>query len=342
MTVSSLPYRLFVGIDIAAKTCAVSWMSASSTPSRAISIEQTPRGFAELQQRLSRLEPQPQAILVVMEATGTYWMRLATFLVEAGIAVSVINPVQAHDFAKALLKRSKTDAIDAQTLAVLGARLQPARWSPPPAVYTALHQRLAHRHALLRARTQFQNQLHALLQQPVVVASVRTSLEELISQLEEQIEELTGEIAAALKQDAAWAAAAARLATISGLGPITTAWVLTTTLNFTLTATPEAAANYAGLAPRLRLSGTSVHGRPSIGCGGNAQLRRAMYMATLSALRYNPVIRTFYQRLVAAGKPKKVALCAAARKLLRIAWAVGTRETTFDPTYAQRRQLAAA
>ena len=67
-----------------------------------------------------------------------------------------------------------------------------------------------------------------------------------------------------------------------------------------------------------------------------------MYMATLSALRYNPVIRTYEQRLVAAGKPKKVALCAAARKLLRIAWAVGTRETTFDPTYGQRRQPAAA
>src|SRR5919112_2002923 len=269
-------------------------------------------------------------------------MRLATSLVEANIAVSVINPVQAHDFAKALLKRSKTDAIDAQTLAELGARLQPARWSPPPMVYTELHQRLVHRDALLRARTQFQNQLHALLQQPVIVDSVRSSLEELIAQLEEQIEELSAEIAAALKQDAAWAAAAVRLATISGLGPITIAWVLTTTLNFTLTATPEAAANYAGLAPRLRLSGTSVHGRPSIGRGGNAQLRRAMYMATLSALRYNPVIRTFYQRLVATGKPKKVALCAAARKLLGIAWAVGTRETTFDPTYGEWRQLAAA
>lgn len=200
MTASSLPYRLFVGIDIAAKTCAVSWMSASSTPSRAITIEQTPRGFAELLQRLSSLQPEVEAILVVMEATGTYWMRLATFLVGAKIAVSVINPVQAHDFAKALLKRSKTDAIDAQMLAELGARLQPARWTPPPAVYTELHQRLAHRDALLRARTQFHNQLHALLQQPVIVASVRTSLEELIMQLEEQVDELEAEIAAALSR----------------------------------------------------------------------------------------------------------------------------------------------
>jgi transposase len=84
-----------------------------------------------------------------------------------------------------------------------------------------------------------------LLQQPVIVDSVRSSLEELITQLEEQIEELGAEIAAALKQEAVWAAAAARLATVSGLGPITIAWVLTTTLNVTLTATPEAAANYA-------------------------------------------------------------------------------------------------
>lgn len=246
MTAPSLPYRLFVGIDIAAKTCTVSWMFASSTPSRAITIEQTPRGFAELQQRLSSLEPEVAAILVVMEATGTYWMRLATFLVEANIAISVINPVQAHDFAKALLKRSKTDAIDAQTLAELGARLQPARWNPPPEVYTELHQRLVHRDALLRARTQLQNQLHALLQQPVIVASVRSSLEELVAQLDKQIEELAAEIAAALQQDAAWAATAARLATVNGLGPITIAWVLTTTLNVTLTATPEAAANDAG------------------------------------------------------------------------------------------------
>lgn len=333
MATSSVPARLFVGIDIAAKTCAVSWMRLSSQPARAITIDQTPRGFTELQQRLIALEPDPQAILVVMEATGTYWMRLATALIDAQIGVAVINPAQAHDFAKALLKRSKTDAIDAQTLTVLAARLQPARWSPPPQVYTELHQRLAHRDALIRARTQFRNQLHALVQQPVVIDSVRTRLEELITLLSEEVDQLDTEIAEALQQDDAWAKAAARLATITGLGTLTIAWILTATINFALTDTPEAAANYAGLAPRLRQSGTSVRGRPSIGQGGNARLRHALYMATLSSVQHNPVIRVFYQRLVNAGKPKKVALCAAARKLLRIAWAVGTTTTTFDPAY---------
>jgi len=95
-----------------------------------------------------------------MEAAGSYWMRLALALCDAHIAVSVINPAQAHDLGKALLKRSKTDAIDAQTLAELAVRLQPQPWTPPPAVSTELQQRLVHRDALVDARTQFRNQLH--------------------------------------------------------------------------------------------------------------------------------------------------------------------------------------
>ena len=84
---------------------------------------------------------------------------------------------------------------------------------------------------------------------------------------------------------------------VSGLGTLTIAWILTTTINFELTTTPEAATNYAGLAPQLHQSRTSVRGRPSIGQSGNARLRRALYMATLSALQHNPVIRAFYQRM---------------------------------------------
>jgi transposase len=332
----SSQYRLFVGSDVAATTCAVSWMRPGAQPTRAITIKQTPAGFADLQCQLFAIEPEANTVLIVMEATGTYWMRLAASLSQAGFAVSVINPAQAHDFAKALLKRSKTDATPAQTLAELGARLQPERWTPPPQVYTELAQRLVHRDGLLAARTQFRNQLHALVQQPIVIESVRTRLESLIATLDKEIATLEQEIASALQQDEAWAVAAARLATVSGLGTLTIAWLLTTTINFTLTVTPEAAANYAGLAPQLRQSGSSVRGRPRVGHGGNARLRRALYMASLSAREHNPLIKAFYSRLRAAGKPRKVALCAAARKLLRIAWAVATKEQDFDPAYASR------
>ena len=146
-------------------------------------LTKPPPALPRSSDKLHAIEPDPQAVLIVMEATGTYWMRLASSLVAAGFAVAVINPAQAHDFAKALLKRSKTDAIDAQTLTELGARLQPERWTPPPQVYTELQQRLVHRDGLVAARTQFRNQLHALVQQPVVIASVRTRLETLDCQL---------------------------------------------------------------------------------------------------------------------------------------------------------------
>jgi len=331
-------YQLFVGIDVAATSATGAWMTATGQPTRASTITQTPAGAADLQRRLRATGHAPATILVVMEATGTYWMALATPLAHAGFAVAVINPAQAHAFAKALLKRSKTAAIDAQTLAELAARLQPARWSPPPAVFTELQQRLVHREALLDARTQFRNQRHARIQQPVVVALVRERLYFLNATLTTEIAAVEQEIADALQQDETWAAAAQRLQSIKGIGMLTAAWLLTTTVKFTLCATPEAAANYAGLALQLRQSGTSVRGRPAIGHGGNARLRRALYLAVLSGVRYNPILKAFYQRLITKGKPPKVALCAAARKLVRIAWAVVIKDQDFDPAYAERPQ----
>jgi transposase len=159
-------HKLFVGVDVAAATLSVAWVAPGAPVSRSITIEQTAAGFAKLQHHLTALGYQPQEILVVMEATGSYWMSLATTLVAAGFAVSVINPKQAHDFANALLKRAKTDAVDAQTLAQLAAMLQPTPWTPPPAIYEELQQRLAQRAALIDLRQQVRNQRHALTQKP--------------------------------------------------------------------------------------------------------------------------------------------------------------------------------
>lgn len=335
-------YRLFVGVDIAAKTFTARWLAAGGPVSRPLTLAQSAEGFAALRRALLGSEGQPAAVLVVLEATGSYWMALATDLAQAGFAVSVINPKQAHDFAKALLKHAKTDAVDAQTLAELAAMLQPACWTPPPQVYTELAQRLAEREALVSLRQQVRNQRHALLQHPVVIASVQARQEQLIATCDAQIAAVEAELAAALQQDEAWAAAAKRLLGIKGIGLLTTVCLLVTTLNFTATSSPDAATGYAGLVPRPEESGTSLHRRARIGHGGNRQLRTALYLATLSAARYNPLIRATYQRLVAAGKPQKVARCAAARKLLRIAWAVACKGEPFDPTYGQLSHPATA
>lgn len=324
-------YRLFVGVDIAAKTAAVAWQAPDQPLSRPFTIEQCPSGSATLQTRLQATLIAPADTLIVMEATGSYWITLATKMHQAGYGVSVINPMQAHHFAKALLKRAKTDAIDAQTLAQLAAKLQPARWSPPPDVYYELQQRLAERDALLELRQQLRNQIHAISQAPVVVEVVRERKEKLLATLNEQLAAVEAEIEPALQQDEAWAEAAARLMTIKGIGLLTASWLIVTTLNFGICPSAEAAVGYAGLAPMAYESGSSVRGRRRIGHRGNGRLRTALYMATLSATQHNPIIKVFYARLRAAGKLKKVARCAAARKLLRIAWAVAVKQQVFDP-----------
>ena len=120
---------------------------------------------------------------------------------------------------------------------------------------------------------------------------------------------------------------------------MTAAWLLTATLNFTSCATAEQAAPYAGLVPHPRYSGTNRHRHTGVGNGGHPRLRIALYMATLSAAQHNPVVRAFYRRLLEKGKPPKVARCAAARKLLHIAWAVVTKQQIFNPIYEQAHSL---
>jgi transposase len=274
-----------------------------------------------------------------MEATGSYWILPATTLCQAGFTVSVINPAQAHAFAKALLQRAKTDAIDAQTLALLAALRQPEPWTPPPAIYAELQQRLAHRDTLIALRQQVRNQLQALSHLPTKVASVQRQMEALLATFDAQITDVEREIPQVLQQDAQWARTAQLLDTIPGIGLVTAAWLLVTTLNCTVCATAEQAAAYAGLAPNPHVSGTSVRGRATIGHGGNRRLRTALYLATLSAAQDHPLMHAFYRRLRLAGKPQKVARCAAARKLLHLAWAVVRAGRPFDPNYAP--QLAA-
>ena len=331
-------YRLWVGVDIAAETFTVAWGRSSEEPSKPVTFPQTPDGYAHLQQRLHATGVAPGQVLVVREATSSYWITLAVTLHQAGFAVSVVNPTQVHNYAKSLPRRSKTDVLDARLLLQFGLERHPALWTPPPDVSHELRQRLVARDALLEMRQQARNQRHALGHWPVQIASVTAQLDAVIADLDTRIATLEQEIHMVLQQSA-WSESARLLQTINSVGPLTTAWLLVLTLNFQACASPAAAVAYAGLAPMLRESGKSVRGRPQIG-GGNKRLRTALYLATLNAARFNPVIRAFYERLRAAGKPKKVARCAAARKLLQIAWAVVHSGQAFDPNYSQRKEQA--
>jgi transposase len=287
-----------------------------------------------LQQQLQVLAIPASDTLIVLEATGSYWISLAVALHAAGFGVSVVNPKQAHHWAKSLPRRGKTDAVDARMLTQYAHERQPRLWSPPPDVYHELRQRLTAREALASMRQNARNQLHALRQWPVQVAAALEPLEQVVAELDKQIASLERAIAHVLR-DGAWAASAELMQTITGIGPLTTAWVLVLTVNLRRCPTAEAAANYAGLIPLPRDSGTSVRGRAQIGQDGNVRLRTVLYRATINAARFNPIIKAFYERLRAAGKPRKVARCAAARKLLHLLYAVVTKQRPFEPQYQQ-------
>ena len=329
-------YRLFAAVAIAAASFAANWTTGGIPPHKALTFAQSPHGFSAFQDRLRASDIPPAQTLIVLFASGSYWVALAVALHQAGFVVSVLNPAKVHNYALSLARRAKTDALDATLLAQFAAERQPTPCSPPPPLYHELRQRLLARDLLLTMRQQTRNQRHALLQWPVVIEALRQQLDGLLAELELRLSRLEAELAAVLK-DAAWAESAALLSSINAIGLITSAWLVVGTLNFTLCASGAAAAAYAGLVPLSCNSGTSVRERARIGQGGQARLRTALYRASLSAARFNPVIQAQYQRLRAAGKSVKVARCAAARKLMHLAYAVVSKEKRFDPHYGTAR-----
>ena len=324
----------FVGADIAADTVTVVWQTRRRQFSDPLVIDQTPAGFAHLRRQLRR-QATPEQTWVVMEATGSYWMALASHLDQHGVIVSVVNPLHAHHFAQAQGGRSKTDAIDARSLSELGQVLQLPRWSPPPAICEQLEQRLTERDQLVQTRSRWKNQLRALRRRPDADATIVARWQQRLAALTTEIDALDAELKTLLLGPHEWHDSARRLLQIKGFGIIAAAWLLVATHNFAHCQTAEQVAAYAGLAPHPHESGKSVRGKRQTGHGGHAALRRTLYMAAGSALQHNPPLRDFYQRLVARGKIKNVARVAVARKLAVLGWAVVTKERDFDPNYRQ-------
>lgn len=195
-------YRLFTGIDVAAKTFTATWTADRVQYAPAVTLDQTPAGIAQLHQHLQANGVAPAETLIVLEATGSYWMALAVALHAAGFAVSVVNPTQAYNWAKSLARRGKTDPIDARMLPQLAAARQPAPWTPPPTIDHELRQRLTARDALLQTRQQIRNQRHALAQWPVGVPAVMAHLDAVITDVDGRIATLDAEIKQVLHEGA--------------------------------------------------------------------------------------------------------------------------------------------
>jgi len=304
----------FVGIDVAKAHLDVA-VRPAGTHQR---VPNTEAGITELQVALQAAQPE----LVVLEATGGYETLVATTLASSGLPVAVVNPRQVRQFARAVGQLATTDVLDAQLLARFAEVVRPE----PRPLRDAAAQALA---ALVARRRQVVEMLVAEQQrlgtQPV---NLRARVQEHIDWLQDERAQLDKEVQTQLRQSAVWRATAELLRSVPGVGPGVAA-----TLGAEL---PELGrlnrkqiAALVGVAPLACESGT-LRGR-RIGWGGRAQVRAVLYMSTGAALRWNRVIRSFYDRLRGAGKPAKVALTACMRKLLTILNAMVRSQTRWQP-----------
>jgi transposase len=318
----SAPER-FIGIDVSKNhlDVAVAGDSPEDVPPH-WAVRRTPEGLAELAARLVPLAPR----LVVMEATGGLEAVVAAELNRAGLAVVVINPKRARDFAKAEGVFAKTDRIDAAVLARFGRAMRPAVRPLPTESARELDALLDRRRQLVGMRTMEQNRLST-----AVTARVRRDLEAHLAWLDKGVAEIDEELDRRVRESPLWQANDALLQSIPGVGP-TLSRTLLAGMPELGTISNKEAAHLAGLAPLANDSGQ--HTGPRQVAGGRRAVRSVLYMAALAARRFNPVLKAFAGRLAAAGKRPKVILIAVARKLVVIANAILRHRKPWDPNHA--------
>lgn len=287
-----------------------------------LTVPNSSQGFSKLLKWAERHRSSPDTPHVVMEATGVYWESCAAYCHTAGSQVSVENPAKIKFFARSLLRRGKTDGMDAEIIARYGLTMRPAAWQPPRPEWVELKLLVREREALLVTLTQERNRQHALNHREHSSETLRTLVEQRIALLQEQITHLEAAMQHLVEQQAEVSQQVALLRTVPGYGFITAVSVVAETAGFAHVDNGAQIAAYAGIAPAPFESGSSVQKRARISKVGNAHLRRTAYLAACGAKHSRSRMGAFYRHLRQEGKPPKVALTALGRKLLRVGLAV--------------------
>ncbi|MCK4911950.1 MAG: IS110 family transposase [Thermodesulfovibrionales bacterium] len=267
-----------------------------------------------------------------MEATGVYSEDLHEFLSEAGEPVSVENPIKVKSFSQMQMMRTKTDAVDAAVIARYAWITKPALTPPAEPSVKRLRTLVRHVEHLTGRRAQEANRLEGA-KDKLVIKSIKAIVIRYDHEIEKTMEEINKHVDSnpdlKKKRDL--------LTSIPGIGEKLSSQILCEIKSNAVSVKAQVA--HAGLAPRQRVSGTSVRGKTQICKMGNARLRRALYMPTMSAIQYNPHIREFYLKKVSQGKHKMVALCACMRKLLVIALGVLKNGVPYQEDWVSRRPV---
>jgi transposase len=332
---------VWLGVDMAKANLAAAVMAEDEIALG--EFDNQAAGFAALAQRVATLKPQADVVVhLVVEPTGGYELALVAFAYEQGWQVSLPNPKHVRDWAKGMGAQgapgAKTDAQDARLLARYGAFCHPAPQVQLAHEVSELDSLLKRRQDLEKMLQQEQNRAlrapEEMAHRPGIAPAVGSSLQQVVEALQEALRQVEQAIANHMRQYAHLQQEAKRLLALPGIGPKVVLPLLVLLYRWqTLTSgkgSSKGISAFVGLDPKTHSSGRTTRHLP-ISKMGDADIRRLLYMGALSAVHGHNPLHLFYQRLLGRGKPKKVALVAAERKLLTWAWILFSRQTTWNP-----------
>jgi transposase len=312
-----------VGIDISKGWFDGSW--EANGRERQQRYSQDPAGYASL------VAATPAGSVYVMEATGVYYLALASYLHAHGQRVAVVNPLVIRRYGQMKLLRAKTDAADARLIAAYGRSETLPEWRPAAKVISQLQQLESWLESLTREQTRLMNQQEALAQRPDADEFVRAAQAHLVCSVHEQVVACERQLQQLAQSH--FGELYQRLLSIPGIGPKTAVKLIGVTEGFTRFVAVKSLISYLGLSPRVFTSGSSVKGRSHIAKLGMGRLRQLLYLCSWTAKRCNAACRVLYDRLKAKGKPERVIKIAIAHKLVRQAFAVATKNEMYSEAY---------
>lgn len=315
----------FLGIDVGKKDLHAVLLQENRSSAK--SVPNSPTGIRQLQAWLKNRKA--ANLHACLEATGGWSEIVAQALHEAGHRVSIVNPCRIKAFAQSELLRTKTDAVDAALIARFCRVHQPEAWTPPSPEIQALQGLVRRYQSLLEMRVEEENRLGMPTVTPVICAS----LESVIDRLKAEMERVEQEIEKLFDDHPTLRRQRELLTSIPGIGETTAARILGEMPNLVEFRDVKAVGAFAGLSPRHYQSG-SIRRSSRLAKTGNKRLRSALFFPAVSALRHNPIIKSFGERLAERGKAKMSIIAAAMRKLLTLAYGVLKSGRPFDPTYA--------
>ena len=316
---------LFAGIDVGAEelVLVIRKNSKSLNPQ---TFSNLPGDRTRLVNKLAKLS----GIIVCLEATGIYHFDLSLALHDAGVLLMVINPKASHNFAKVLMKNSKTDAVDANTLAEYAERMTFVAWTRPGNEKIALRSFARRIHSLTTQKTAAKNHLHALTATAETPKAVLKDANLAINQLEKRIDSLTAAALLLIAKHPELDRVLHLLIRIKGIAKTSAIALMGELLLLPPDLSHRQWVKFAGLDPQVFESGKSVHKKTRLAKSGNAHIRAALYMPALSAKEHDPHVKAYFQHLVDNGKLPMQAVCAVMRKLLHAIHGMLKHNQPFD------------